>query len=67
MTELELARAAAVALEQECAALSDTLDLFTHEYEPNNHAPGRCTCGHRADAATHRTPAFVRKRYGFGI
>jgi hypothetical protein len=66
--ELELARCAAVALEQECAMLADNLELFTHEYRPDFTRQLECvTCDRRADATVHRTPAFLRRRHGFGI
>lgn len=67
LADLERARGIAVALEQECAVLTDVLALFTHEYRAQVTRPGHCHCGLRADNVEHRTPAFLRKRYGFGI
>lgn len=65
---VESARTAAVTLEQECAVLTDTLGLFTHEYEPDLHRTGYChVCGYRADRIQHRTPAWLRKRHGLGV
>lgn len=67
-TDLERARAAAVALEQECAALTDTLALLTHEYVPDLGATGWCRdCDWRADDPCHRTPDWLRKRFGLGV
>lgn len=61
------ARAAAVALEQECAVLSDTLAKLTHEFEPYTSHSSHCrVCTWRVDDPRHRTPAWLRARYQLG-
>lgn len=66
--ERDRARAAAVALEQECAVLTDTLALLTHEYDPIEALARYCqVCTSRVDDPRHRTPVWLRKRHGLGI
>ncbi len=68
---VECYRAAAVALEQECAALAAALDVTRHDFVPDADLADRCGatfppgldrawCGRPADAHLHRTAARVR-------
>ncbi|SRR6266516_6219913 len=70
------ARDAAVALEQETAALTEALSAVTHRYRPGAGPDGSwCTmsaydgsgCYAPEDTPEHHTPEWVRQRCGFGV